>query len=308
MVEGGVDGLAVSPDAAGQLDEHRDAAAARPGDPPVQGLLAFLAFDRKHMPQALFEQIGAIQAGIGFGDPGQLGGLAFGEVLGVLPQRIPGALEPPGPLMAGPGAVFLPGQRPRVIPGPAPLTVSTARQYQNSLRMFCDFICDGRYGWQAKCQNEFGQAPMQILHEHNSVAHVTEFEGQPGRRPLSYDEVQALFDAADGRVEDIRSRGRKGALTAMRDSALLKAFYAFGLRRQEACGLDVTDLRHNPNAPQYRRYGGVFVRGGKSSKGSPPKRRTVFTVPEMDWIVEVLDHYLTESGHGSTPATIRPCG
>jgi len=28
-------------------------------------------------------------------------------------------------------------------------SVSTARQYQNSLRMFCDFICDGRYGWQA---------------------------------------------------------------------------------------------------------------------------------------------------------------
>jgi site-specific recombinase XerD len=38
-------------------------------------------------------------------------------------------------------------------------------------------------------------------------------------------------------VEDRRARGRKGALTAMRDSALLKAFYAYGLRRQEMCGL-----------------------------------------------------------------------
>ena len=80
-------------------------------------------------------------------------------------------------------------------------TVSTARQYQNSLRMFCDFICDARYGWRATCQERFGQAPMQILHEHNSITHVTEFEGQPGRRPLTYEEVQALFDAADGRVE-----------------------------------------------------------------------------------------------------------
>jgi hypothetical protein len=35
---------------------------------------------------------------------------------------------------------------------------------------------------------------------------VTEFEGQPHRRPLTYDEVQALFDAADGRVEEIRAR------------------------------------------------------------------------------------------------------
>ena len=39
MVEGGVDGLAVSHYAMGELDEYRDAAAARPGDPPVQGLL-----------------------------------------------------------------------------------------------------------------------------------------------------------------------------------------------------------------------------------------------------------------------------
>jgi hypothetical protein len=93
VVECGVDGLAVAHDAAGQFHEHRDAAAARPGDPPVQGLLAVFAFDREHMPQALFEQIGAIQSGVGLGDPGQLGGLAFGEVFGVFPQRIAGALE-----------------------------------------------------------------------------------------------------------------------------------------------------------------------------------------------------------------------
>jgi integrase len=132
--------------------------------------------------------------------------------------------------------------------------------------MFCDFICDGRYGWQAICHAEFGQAPIQILHEDNSVARVTEFEGQPGRRPLSYDEVQALFDAADGRVEDIRNRGRKGAVVAMRDSALLKAFYAFGLRRQEACGLDVTDLRHNP-----KRHN-IVATAGYSSAGASPRK------------------------------------
>ncbi len=173
-------------------------------------------------------------------------------------------------------------------------TVSTARQYQNSLRMFCDFICDARYGWLATCQERFGQVPAQILHELNSVTHVTEFEGQPGRRPLTYEEVQALFDAADGRVEQIRARRRKGALAAMRDSALLKTVYAYGLRRQEACGLDLPDLRRNPKAPDYGRFGALFVRWGKSSNGSPPKRRTVFTVPEMDWIVDVLDHYLTD--------------
>ena len=36
------------------------------------------------------------------------------------------------------------------------------------------------------------------------------------------------------------------------------------------------------------------MRWGKSSRGSAPKRRTVLTVPEMDWIVEVLGWYLAE--------------
>ena len=123
---------------------------------------------------------------------------------------------------------------------------------------------------------------------------MTEFEGQPHRRPLTYDEVQTLFDAADGRVEEIRSRGRKGALAAQRDAALLKTVYAFGLRRREAWGLDLADLRHNPQVRQLARFGAVFVRWGKSSNGSPPKRRTVLTVPEMDWVVPVLRQWTEE--------------
>lgn len=185
-------------------------------------------------------------------------------------------------------------------------TVSSGRNYQNHLRLFCEFITDQRYGWMAVCQERFGRVPVQILHEWNTVTHVTEYEGDPSRRPLTYDEIQALFDAADGRVEEIRKLGRKGALAAMRDSALIKTYYAYGMRRRENVGLDISDLRHNPKAPQYKRFGALFVRFGKSSKGSQPKRRTVFTVPEMDWIVDVLDHYLAEVrprfGAGDHPA------
>ncbi len=116
------------------------------------------------------------------------------------------------------------------------VAVSTARSYQNSLRMFCDYITDARYGWPAECVTRFGVAPQQVLHEWNSVVHSTEYEGRSSRRSLSYDEVQALFDAADGRVEEIRQRRRKGAAAAQRDAVLLKTVYAFGLRRQEARG------------------------------------------------------------------------
>ena len=80
----------------------------------------------------------------------------------------------------------------------------------------------------------------------------------------------------------------------MRDAALLKTVYAFGLRRNETRMLDLSDLRRNPKMPLCGEYGGLFVRFGKSSNGSPPKRRTVLTVPEMDWIVGVLEHWVSE--------------
>lgn len=167
-------------------------------------------------------------------------------------------------------------------------------RYQLSLRMFCDYLIDERYGWVAICVERFGAAPTQILHEWNSVVHVNEFEGQPGRRALTYDEVQTLFDAADAEVEQIRRRARKDSLQALRNAVLLKTVYAFGLRRAETVGLDLSDLRTNPKASDYGRFGGLFVRWAKSSRGSPPKRRTVLTVPEMDWIVGILGHYLEE--------------
>ena len=92
----------------------------------------------------------------------------------------------------------------------------------------------------------------------------------------------------------------------MRDAALLKTVYAFGLRRREAWGLDLADLRRNPQVPQFAGYGAVFVRWGKSSNGSPPKRRTVLTVPEMDWAVPVLQQWVEEMrplfSPGSLPA------
>jgi site-specific recombinase XerD len=175
-----------------------------------------------------------------------------------------------------------------------PIAMSTCRGYETTLALFMNFVTDRRYGWPEQCLERFGQVPQQIFHEDNRVAHVVEYEGRPGRRPLTYDEVQALFDAVDGLVAQARARGRKGALTAMRDAALLKTVYAFGLRRNEARMLDLADLRRNPKLPRCGQYGGLFVRFGKSSNGSPPKRRTVLTVPEMDWIVGVLEHWVSE--------------
>lgn len=115
--------------------------------------------------------------------------------------------------------------------GRKPIEVSTGRGYKQTLSLFMEYITDQRYGWPEECLERFGEFPHQIFHEDNSVVHVSEYEGRPGRRPLTYDEMQSLFDALDARADMVRASGRKGALTALRDAALLKAVYAFGLRR-----------------------------------------------------------------------------
>lgn len=185
-----------------------------------------------------------------------------------------------------------------------PVVMSTGRGYETTIALFMAFITDRRYGWAAECLERFGQIPQQIFHEDNRVAHVAEYEGQPGRRPLTYDEVQALFDAVDGRAEAAKTHGRKGGLTAMRDAALLKTIYAFGLRRNEARMLDLADLRRGQKRPQYGQFGALFVRYGKASKGSPPKRRTVLTVREFDWIVDILEGWVDEVRPAFSPGRL----
>ncbi|MFD3707442.1 tyrosine-type recombinase/integrase [Nocardia sp. NPDC058658] len=184
--------------------------------------------------------------------------------------------------------------------------VSTARSYEVTIGLFVEFMLDPRYGWAQECLAQFGQSPQQVFHEGNSIAHKLDYEGDPRRRPLTYDEVQALFDAADARAARIAGRGVKGALCAARDAAVLKTIYAFGLRRTETARLDLVDLRSNRNAPQFKGFGSVMVRFGKASTGSPPKRRTVLLVPEMDWVVDTLDHWINDLrprfGPGAHPA------
>ena len=171
---------------------------------------------------------------------------------------------------------------------------STARSFTDALRVFLAYVTDPRYGWTDVCLGRFGSAPQMVVGEWNSVAHTGDYEGGPGRRPLSYDEVQRLFDAADDIVETVRASRRKGSLAAQRDAAILKCVYAFGLRRREAWGLDLTDLRRNPKVAAFGKFGALYVRWGKSQRGGPPRRRTVMLVPEMDWIVPVLQQWVDQ--------------
>jgi len=178
--------------------------------------------------------------------------------------------------------------------GAARAAPSTIRGYHLSLRMFCDYLTDARYEWPRVCRDRFDQVPSQVCHEWNTVAHLNAYEGRPGRRPLTYGELEVFFGHLDERVGAIAASGRKGALGALRDAQVFKTAYAFGLRRNELCRLDVADLRPNPHVGRWGTYGSLHVRYGKAVRGGVPRRRTVLAVPEFDWAVAGMRQWVEQ--------------
>lgn len=172
------------------------------------------------------------------------------------------------------------------------LALSTRRNYQYSIRGFCEYLLSPHYAWVEECEDRFGTHPVQIVHEENSIRHTPGVDGDPRRRGLSSDELQLLFDRADREVDIRLTEKRKGATLAYRDATLFKVIFAWGLRANEACHLEITDLFRSPRQPQFGNIGVVQVRMGKGSQGSGPKSRTVATLYE--WAVEALQDYLSE--------------
>ena len=110
------------------------------------------------------------------------------------------------------------------------LAPSTIRSYQCSLRLFSEYLTDSRYGWAAECERAFGPGahPVPIVHEWNTIAHLSGYEGDPEARPFTREEVQRFLDYADEQVERAVKAKRKGALAAYRDATLFKVMYGWG--------------------------------------------------------------------------------
>ncbi|MGA5150063.1 hypothetical protein ACPCSF_34385 [Streptomyces griseoincarnatus] len=105
-----------------------------------------------------------------------------------------------------------------------------------------NYLLNPVYGWAEGCLERFGTHPTPILHDGNRREHLVDYEGGQERRPMTREECQLLFDHIDDRVDRMIKRGRKGALTAYRDSTLFKTIYGWGLRVSETSGLDRLDL------------------------------------------------------------------
>lgn len=170
--------------------------------------------------------------------------------------------------------------------------LSTRRAYQNAVRSFCSYLCSPHYGWVEECEKRFASHPIQVCHEGNTLRHTDGAGSDPGRRGLTRQELQLFLDRADQEVELRLEQRRKGAALAYRDSTVFKVLYAWGLRANELCHLDTTDLFRLPNRPEFGSIGLVQVRMGKGSHGSGPKRRVVASLHQ--WAVDALQDYLDE--------------
>ncbi len=167
-----------------------------------------------------------------------------------------------------------------------PIAISTIRFDGAAIRAFCDYASDARYQWVSVCQRLFGDVPAQICFDWNTAAHVSDYEGRPGRRALTRHELQTLFDTIDDMVSREYAAGSKSWLPIFRDAVAFKTAYAYGLRRREVAKLDLADFGSNPHAPEFGDLGVVYVRWGKANRGGAPKKRSVLTV--FPWIVPVL--------------------
>ena len=172
------------------------------------------------------------------------------------------------------------------------LAHATIRGDQMCVALFLGYVCDRRYEWLEACEELFGTHPVQVFHEWNTTVHRTEFEGQPGNRPFTREELQRFFDYCDDRVVAAEANGRKGWLAAYRDVVLFKTMYGWGLRRRETAMLDATDWSKNAHAPGFGDFGVLSVRYGKASRGSPPKRRSVLST--MEWATEAIGEWVNE--------------
>ncbi|BDZ50499.1 hypothetical protein GCM10025867_48370 (plasmid) [Frondihabitans sucicola] len=182
--------------------------------------------------------------------------------------------------------------------GERPIKPTTLRTDSNTIAMFCSYVSNPAYGWVAFCERTFDSIPSQIVFEWNSPHHSADDAVPTGKRAFTKPELQLIFDYVDDLADSEYARGSKRWPNLLRDSNAFKICYAYGLRRRELTMLDTVDFGPNPYVPDYGMFGALTVRWAKGVKGSGPRRRTVLTVPEFDWVVELADKWISSERRG----------
>ena len=184
---------------------------------------------------------------------------------------------------------------------------STLRQYQESVRMLCDYLTDPEYGWAEQCIARFGTHPVQVCHEWNTAVHAQQAEGDPVKRAFTQDELQAFFDYADEQVARDPRGGAQGLAGRVPGRDAVQ-----GRLRATACAAARSGCWTSPTSAATRRRPSSATTAsatsgyGKADKGSPPKRRSVLTV--WAWAPEILGQWVSEVRPLMRRRATRRCG
>ena len=152
---------------------------------------------------------------------------------------------------------------------------TTIRAYQNALAMFCDYVCDARYGWVAECEERFGEHPVQICHEWNTADHVADYEGAPGRRPFTRAELQAFFDHADDAVAHAQSARPQGWVGGVAGLGAVQGHLRVGTAPPGGDDARHHRLLHQPGGTRARSVRDAVgpLRQGDAGQRTPPPQR-----------------------------------
>lgn len=195
---------------------------------------------------------------------------------------------------------------------------STQRHKQNMISRFNSFIVESPM-LSDLCKNISGKKPTLFCSEENLIPHKVTDENKEKRLAFTKEHLKCLWEYFDEQIAIAYKNNSKSLKVLRRDKVLYLIIYYYGLRANEVSMLDTTDFLHNPKCPEWDNFGGIIVRFGKSSKGSPPKRRTVWTISEtsvqyLRWYLETIrplfgfdenkSLFLTERGCRMNPKNI----
>ncbi len=195
---------------------------------------------------------------------------------------------------------------------------ATQRHKQNMISRFQSFLVESPQ-LSELCKVNFWKKPLLICSEDNLIPHKVPDENKEKRLAFTKDHLKCLWSYFDEQIAFAYNNKSKSLKVLQRDKVLYLIIYYYGLRANEVSMLDTTDFLYNPKRPEWDNFGGVIVRFGKASGGSPPKRRTVWTISEtsveyLRWYLESIrplfgfdeskSLFLTERGCRMNPKTI----
>ncbi len=195
---------------------------------------------------------------------------------------------------------------------------STQRQKQRRIARFQSFLADSPRLVDL-CQTNFGKKPIQICSSENCIAHKVEDENEDKRTAFTKEQLLCLWSYFDEEIKVAYNNKSKNLKTLQRDKILYLFIYYYGLRVNEVSMMETTDFIHNPNRSEWGKFGGIHIRFGKGSAGSPPKRRTVWTISDaavkyLKWYLEKVrplfgnddcnSLFVSERGYRLTPNSI----